>query len=179
MCERNLRAGTEPAFSRCTDAIRQPWRCILINFKRAAKLVKLRAVGPDILCRMIIGAHFLLHSRDPEADRGFFRDILGFPAVDVGHGWLIFGMPPAEAAIHPIDAGIDSPRAANEMLGAVLYLMCDDLSALVPMMQSKGVNCTEIQETNWGIVTTIPLPSGGSIGLYQPKHATALHLNSK
>jgi hypothetical protein len=141
-------------------------------------LVKLRAVGPDILCRMIIGVHFLLHSRDPEADRVFFRDVLGFPSVDVGHGWLIFGMPPTEAAIHPMDAGA-SPPGRNEMLGAVLYLMCDDLTAFIAMMQSKGVNCTEIQETSWGIITTIPLPSGSRIGLYQPKHATALHLNSR
>jgi hypothetical protein len=125
---------------------------------------------------MIIGAHFLLHSRNPEADRAFFRDTLGFPSVDVGHGWLIFGMPPAEAAIHPIDAGAPLHR---EMLDAVLYLMCDDLSAFIGTLQSKAVICTEIQETNWGIVTTIPLPSGGSIGLYQPKHVTALHLNSR
>ena len=127
---------------------------------------------------MIIGAHFLLHSRDPEADRGFFRDVLGFPAVDVGHGWLIFGMPPAEAAIHPIDSGA-SPPGRNEMLSAVLYLMCDDLGALIATLQAKNVICTKIQETNWGLLTTIPLPSGDSIGLYQPKHATALHLNSK
>lgn len=127
---------------------------------------------------MIIGAHFLLHSRDPEADRSFFRDILGFPAVDVGHGWLIFGMPPAEAAIHPIDAGISAP-VRNEMLGATLYLMCDDLSAFIALLQTKGATCTEMQEANWGILTTIPLPSGGSIGLYEPKHETALHLNSK
>jgi hypothetical protein len=128
---------------------------------------------------MIIGAHFLLHSRDPEADRVFFRDILGFPSVDVGHGWLIFGMPPAEAAIHPIDAGDPLPHAGPEMLGAVLYLMCNDLSAFIVLLRSKNVICTEIQETNWGILTTIPLPSGGCIGLYQPKHPTALHLNSK
>lgn len=128
---------------------------------------------------MITGAHFLLQSRDPEADRAFFRDILGFPSVDVGHGWLIFGMPPAEAAIHPIDAVAPRPSARPEMLDAVLYLMCDDLSAFIAKLRGKDVICTEIQETSWGIVTTIPLPSGGSIGLYQPKHATALHLNSK
>jgi len=128
---------------------------------------------------MIIGAHFLLHSRDPEADRGFFRDVLGFPAVDVGHGWLIFGMPPAEAAIHPFDADAAPRHAGHEMLGAVLYLMCDDLDTFIATLQGNKVICTEIQETNWGFVTTIPLPSGGSIGLYHPKHATALHLNSK
>ncbi len=128
---------------------------------------------------MIVGAHFLLHSRDPEADRAFFRDILGFPSVDAGHGWLIFGMPPTEAAIHPADAGTSELRARDGMLAAVLYLMCDDLAAFVAMLQSKDVTCTEIQETCWGIVTTISLPSGGSIGLNQPKHATALHLSSK
>jgi len=142
-------------------------------------LVKLRPASPDILGRMIIGAHFLLHSRDPEADRGFFRDILGFPFVDIGHGWLIFGMPPAEAAIHPFEASTALHRMGNEMLSAVLYLMCDDLGAFIAALQAKNVTCAEIQETNWGIVTTLSLPSGASIGLYQPKHATALHLNSK
>src|SRR5882724_3360905 len=141
----------------------------LIDFKRGCEIGQTQLRNADILCRMIVGAHLLLHSRDPEADRGFFRDILGFPSVDVGHGWLIFCMPPAEAAIHPVDAGASVLHARTEMLGAVLYLMCDDLGAFIAMLQSKDVICTEIQETNWGTVTTIPLPSGGSIGLYQPK----------
>jgi catechol 2,3-dioxygenase-like lactoylglutathione lyase family enzyme len=128
---------------------------------------------------MIIGAHFLLYSKDPEADRAFLRDVLGLPYVDVGHGWLIFAMSPAEAAIHPLDGEFSQQHAGHELLGAVLYLMCDDLDAQVAALQAKNVECTELETAPWGIKTTIPLPSGGAIGLYQPRHPTALNLTSK
>jgi catechol 2,3-dioxygenase-like lactoylglutathione lyase family enzyme len=126
---------------------------------------------------MITGAHFLLYSRNAEADRAFFRDILGLTSVDVGHGWLIFGMTPAEAAIHPLEGQTFAhEHAGQEMLGAVLYLMCDDLDALIASLKAHHVQCTPVQTAPWGITTSIPLPSGGKIGLYQPHHPTALHL---
>lgn len=128
---------------------------------------------------MIIGAHFLLYSKDPEADRAFFRDVLGFPCVDVGEGWLIFGMSPAEAAIHPQDGEFSQTHAGHELLGAVLYLMCDDLDAMVASLNSRGIHCSKIDQARWGVKTTIPLPSGGAIGLYQPRHPTALNLARK
>ncbi|HET6177451.1 MAG TPA: VOC family protein [Candidatus Sulfotelmatobacter sp.] len=128
---------------------------------------------------MIIGAHFLLYSRDPEADRAFFRDVLGFRAIDAGEGWLIFAMPPAEAGIHPLDGEFSQRHAGHELLGAVLYLMCDDLEALMASLKAKNVHCTEVQTAGWGTTTTIRLPSGGSIGLYQPRHPTAFNLNPK
>jgi predicted enzyme related to lactoylglutathione lyase len=118
---------------------------------------------------MITGAHMLLYSDNAEADRAFFRDVLEFKAVDAGRGWLIFALPPAEAAIHPSegDSGKQLPRSD-------LYLMCDDLSALIKTMEAKGVSFTPVSEAPWGIRTTIKLPSGGEIGLYQPKHPTAI-----
>jgi len=125
---------------------------------------------------MIIGAHFLLYSKNAEADRAFFRDVLGFPWVDVGHGWLIFAMPPAEAGIHPSEGNFVQRHAEHELLGAVFYLMCDDLRAFIKSLKAKNVTCSEIEEVPWGIKTTIPLPSGGEIGLYQPSHPTALNL---
>jgi len=128
---------------------------------------------------MIFGAHILFYSTDPEADRGFFRDVLGFRSVDVGDGWLIFAMPPAEAAIHPSDDEFSQRHAGQRLLGAVLYLMCDDLNASMAELRAKNVQCTEVQTANWGISTTIPLPSGAAIGLYQPGHPTALNLKSK
>jgi hypothetical protein len=128
---------------------------------------------------MIIGAHFLLYSKDPEADRAFFRDVLKFPFIDVGGGWLIFVMPPAEAGIHPSDGEFAQSHAGHDLLGAVLYLMCDDLDALISSLKAMNVRCTEVQTANWGVTTTIPLPSGSAIGLYQPTHPTALNLNSK
>jgi catechol 2,3-dioxygenase-like lactoylglutathione lyase family enzyme len=126
---------------------------------------------------MLIGAHVLLYSDDPEADRAFFRDILGFPHVDVGHGWLIFKLPPTEVAVHPSDNEKHGlVHAGHRMLGASLYLMCDDLAAQVKLLKTKSISCTEVEKENWGIRTTIKLPSGGEIGLYQPTHPTALDL---
>jgi len=128
---------------------------------------------------MIFGAHVLFYSQDPEADRAFFSEVLGLRSVDVGHGWLIFAMPPAEAAIHPTELDFSQAHAGQQLLGAVLYLMCDDLQTEIASLRRKDVECTEIQEAPWGSSTTIPLPSGRSIGLYQPRHETALNLNSK
>ncbi|MDQ6704386.1 MAG: extradiol dioxygenase [Acidobacteriota bacterium] len=116
---------------------------------------------------MITGAHILLYSKDPEADRAFFRDILKFPAVDAGQGWLIFALPPAEAALHP--AGGDPVT-----LGAALYLMCDDLQGTIQSLKEKDVICSGVTAERWGVRTAIQLPSGGELGLYQPTHRTAI-----
>jgi catechol 2,3-dioxygenase-like lactoylglutathione lyase family enzyme len=115
---------------------------------------------------MITGAHIVIYSGDADADRAFFRDGLGFPSVDAGHGWLIFALPPAEAAFHPSDES-----EAHE-----LYFMCDDLSAEIAALAAKGVVCSEVEEARWGSITKIRLPGGGEVGLYQPKHPTALGL---
>ena len=115
---------------------------------------------------MIFGAHVIVYSKDAEADRAFFRDILGFKSVDAGHGWLIFAMPPGEGAVHPSEAG-----GSHE-----LYFMCDDLKAEMTSLALKGVRCSSVQEQRWGSITKMQLPGGGEIGLYQPKHPTALAL---
>ena len=115
----------------------------------------------------------LLYSGDADADRAFLRDVLGFKAVDAGGGWLIFGLPPAEVAVHPLE-GTPSAAAGSALLPASLYLMCDNVRAYIYRLAEQGVHCSELQEEPWGIVTTIPLPSGASLGLYQPKHPTAL-----
>jgi hypothetical protein len=125
----------------------------------------------------IIGAHLLLYSTNADADRAFVRDVLGFKHVDVGHGWLIFGMSPAELAVHPADEGpSEREHAGHKMLGAHLYLLCDDLQGFIKTLEAKKVSCTEIATERWGIRTTIKLPSGGELGLYQPTHPTALDL---
>jgi len=126
---------------------------------------------------MITGAHFLLYSKNPEADRKFFRDVLQFRAVDAGEGWLIFALPSAEMAIHPSSEGFAQLHAEHNLLGTVLYLMCDDLPSFVKSLQAKNVQCTEVETAGWGIKTTIKLPSGGEIGLYQPRHPTAINLS--
>jgi hypothetical protein len=110
---------------------------------------------------MIIGAHSIVFSKDPETDRLFFRDVLQFPSVDVGDGWLIFCLPPAEVAVHP----------ADENNRHELFLMCDDVEALIAEMAQHGVPCEPIQEQDWGRLTYVSLPGGGNLGVYQPKHA--------
>lgn len=125
---------------------------------------------------MINGAHFLLYSKDPDADRAFLRDVLSFRSVDAGQGWLIFALPPAEIAIHPIDEGVPPAIAEGGVVGASVYLMCDDLDSTMKFLESKDVLCSEVNEAPWGLVTTFRLPSGGEIGLYQPTHPTALEL---
>ena len=123
---------------------------------------------------MINGAHFLLYSEDPDADRRFLRDVLGFQGVDAGEGWLILALPPAEIAVHPSSQNFAQRHAGHELLGAVLYLMCDDLSSTLKSLAGKGVTATEIEKEDWGIRTTIRLPSGGELGLYQPTHPSPL-----
>jgi hypothetical protein len=115
---------------------------------------------------MIHGAHVILYSLDADADRAFFRDVLRYPYADAGHGWLIFALPPAEVAVHPSD---ENDRHE-------LYLMCDDVQALIAEMSAKQITCSPIEEQRWGSITRITLPGGGKIGVYQPKHASPLKL---
>ena len=110
---------------------------------------------------MITGAHMIIYSTDPELDRAFIRDVLKFSSVDVGEGWLIFGLPPAELAVHPADEN-DHQK---------LYLMCDDIDELITGMRSLKIECSAIEELSWGRLSRIRLPGGGKLGIYQPKHA--------
>ncbi len=110
---------------------------------------------------MITGAHSIIYSTDAEADRKFLRDVLQFPSVDVGHGWLIFGLPPAEVAVHP-----GEKNDVHEF-----YLMCDDVETFVAGLKEKDVACDPIQDQGYGLVTQLTLPGGGKLGVYQPRHA--------
>ena len=109
---------------------------------------------------MITGAHTIIYSRNADADRAFLKDVLGFPHVDVGHGWLIFGLPPSEVAIHP--AGEDSHE---------LYLMTDDVAALIERMTARGLTCEPVSTQPWGLLTSIAMPGGSKLGIYEPRHA--------
>ena len=121
---------------------------------------------------MIDGAHVIIYSKDAEADRAFFRDVLGLPWVDAGHDWLIFALPPGEVAVHP--AGDDAGGDAGDDLGHELYLLCDDLVAEMEALAAKGVVLDSVEEARWGSVTRVHLPGGGKVGLYQPRHPLAL-----
>ncbi len=110
---------------------------------------------------MIIGAHSILYSKMPEADRAFLRDALKLPSVDAGEGWLIFGLPPAEVAVHPSEK--------NDI--HEFYLMCDDVQAFVAEMKARNVTCGPVMDRGWGVLTEVRLPGGGKLGVYQPRHA--------
>lgn len=110
---------------------------------------------------MINGAHSIIYSKNPDADRSFLRDVLRLPHVDVGHGWLIFGLPPAEVAVHPSDK--------NDV--QEFYLMCEDIEALVQGMKAHNITCGPVQNQGWGLLTQVILPGGGKLGIYQPRHA--------
>ncbi|MBT2481988.1 VOC family protein [Streptomyces sp. ISL-94] len=112
---------------------------------------------------MINGAHVILYSRDAEADRAFFRDVLGYPHIDAGDGWLIFKLPPAEIAMHPAEG------SSHEF-----FLMCDDVTATVDELSAKGVEFLQtISDEGWGLMTVLRLPGGGELGLYEPRHERA------
>ena len=110
---------------------------------------------------MIIGAHSIIYSKKPEKDRAFLRDVLKMPHVDVHDGWLIFGLPPSEVAVHPSEK-----NNVHEF-----YLMCDDVEAFIADMKARDVECAPVQNQGWGMLTEVFLPGGGKLGVYQPRHA--------
>ena len=109
---------------------------------------------------MIIGAHSVIYSIDPEADHRFLRDVLGLQTVDAGGGYLIFGLPSAEASVH----------AGKTNLPHELFLLCDDIDAFIADMRKHDVSCSAMQDTGWGLLTQVTLPGGGNFGVYQPRH---------
>jgi len=110
---------------------------------------------------MITGAHSILYSKDSNADLAFFRDVLKLTNVDAGNGWLIFGLPPSEIAVHP-----SSTEGKYEF-----YLMCDNIEAFTREMSKAGIACAPVQNQRWGQLTELTLPGGGKLGVYQPRHA--------
>ena len=110
---------------------------------------------------MIIGAHSIIYSKSPGADREFLRDVLALPNVDVGDGWLIFGLPPSELAVHPSDR-----NDVHEF-----YFMCKDVQAFVAAMAKRRIKCGPVQNQGWGLLTQVTLPGGGKLGVYEPRHA--------
>ncbi len=110
---------------------------------------------------MITGAHSIIYSTDPEADRAFLRDVLKLTHIDIGDGWLIFGLPPAEVAVHPSEK--------NDV--QEFYLMCDDIQAFGTEMDRHGIELTPVKDEGWGVMTAVILPGGGKLGVYEPRHA--------
>lgn len=110
---------------------------------------------------MITGGHSVIYSKDPVADRAFLRDVIGLTNVDVGGGWLIFGLPPSEIAVHPSDK--------NDV--QVFFFMCEDIDKFIGEMKKHDIECDPIEDESWGLLTYLTLPGGGKLGVYQPRHA--------
>ena len=111
---------------------------------------------------MINGAHAIIYSKDAEADRAFLDKVLGLPKVDVGGGWLIFSLPPSEVAVHPWEQ-----NDKHE-----LFFLVASIDAFLAEMRRRKVACSPIQEQDWGRLTQVTLPGGGTIGVYEPRHAS-------
>ena len=118
----------------------------------------------------ITGAHVLLYTSEPEAVRAIFRDVFGWRHVDTGDGWLIFALPPAELGVHPGEGPTFDSGVRHQFT-----LMCDDLQTTVSELRDKGVEVQgEPEDEGWGITTTIVLPGGLDVMLYEPRHPTAI-----
>jgi len=109
---------------------------------------------------MITGAHSIIYSSDANADMEFFKNVLKFPNVDAGRGWLIFGLPPSEVAVHP----------AAEGGKCEFYLLCDDINTFIQEMADQKIDCSAVETQRWGSITHLTLPGGGKLGVYEPKH---------
>ena len=118
---------------------------------------------------MIIGVHALIYSKEPEKVRAFLKDVLEFKSIDIGHGWLIFALPPAELAVHPAEGA-----GQHE-----LYLMCDDVKALIKKLERKGYKTSGVQDAGWGLLTSVTLPGGDDLGIYEPRHASPIRTKKR
>jgi hypothetical protein len=118
---------------------------------------------------MLIGSHSIIYSKNPEADRAFLRDVLELTHVDVGQGWLIFGLPPSEVAVHP-----GEKNNVHEF-----YLMCDDVEAFIAEMKKNKIACGPVHNQGWGMLTEVTLPGGGKLGVYQPRHGRPKEMSVK
>jgi len=112
----------------------------------------------------ILGAHVIVYSKKADADRKFIADLFGTKGADAGGGWMIYALPPAEIAVHPSDE-----NDVHE-----LYVMVDDVEAFVAAMKKKKVKCVPVSDQRWGLLTSVALPSGGKLGVYEPKHASPI-----
>ena len=118
---------------------------------------------------MISGAHAIIYTTDADADRAFLRDVIGLPSVDSGGGWLIFGLPGSEIAVHPAEAS-----GRHE-----IFFLVDDVKAFIAAMRTKTIKTGPVQTLSWGHLTQVSLPGGGKIGVYEPRHLRPKTTRSK
>ena len=133
------------------------------------------AVAREYTPRVIHGAHVVISSKDSEADRAFFRDILNYKSVDAGHGWLIFALPPAELGVHPADGPALEPGARHQVT-----FMCDDIHATVKELRAKGIEVKgDPVDQRFGVTVMLALPGGADVMLYEPRHPLAIDVAAR
>jgi catechol 2,3-dioxygenase-like lactoylglutathione lyase family enzyme len=116
---------------------------------------------------MIRGVHTMFYSSEAEALRAFLRDKLGFPATDVGGGWLIFDLPEAEMGCHPTEKGDHEVPSGTPHIS----FYCDDLAGTMAELTARGVEFTGgIVDAGYGKVTRFKAPGGFEIELYEPAY---------
>jgi hypothetical protein len=114
--------------------------------------------------RVITGIHAIFYTKHSNEMHAFLRDVLELHCVDAGNGRLFFAAPPTELAVHETE---DDPEHE-------LWLICDDIAVMVPQLEKKGIKTTPVADRGWGLVTTLELPGGDKLGLYEPKHLSPL-----
>jgi hypothetical protein len=118
----------------------------------------------------ITGAHVLLYSSEPEKVRAIMRDVFGWKHVDAGGGWLIFGLPPAEIAVHPAEGATFDAGHRHQFT-----LMCDNLQTTITELTAKGVEVAgEPHNERWGVHVMLDFPGGLTVMLYEPHHPVAI-----
>ncbi len=115
---------------------------------------------------MIKGVHTMFYTSQPEQLRAFLRDKLGFPATDVGGGWLIFDLPDAEMGCHPEE------KEEGRMVASGTHhisFYCDDIEKTVAELRARGVEFTgEVKNRGYGLATQFRVPGDFEVELYQP-----------
>jgi catechol 2,3-dioxygenase-like lactoylglutathione lyase family enzyme len=116
---------------------------------------------------MIRGVHTMFYTSEPEALRAFLRDKLGFPATDVGGGWLIFDLPEADMGCHPADQAEGKASGTHD-----ISFYCDNIEQTVADLTARGVEFTgPIVDQGYGLVTHFLVPGGFAVQLYQPRYS--------
>lgn len=106
----------------------------------------------------------VLHVTDMEKALSFYRDALGFPVRFASDEYVEFDSSPATIALHRAESPGDSTR------GAGLFIVVDDVDALVEKLNQKGLKPIHpLTDQDFGYRTVMYLdPNGNKVELATP-----------